>query len=307
MNLTVVYITNRNQPHTEWLLDSFAGQCHADEWPEVIVVAPEHSQALLRRDVMRVRPKPTIWSGPHRITKAEHWSASNARNTGICYATQEHIAFIDDRSVLLPGWLEHARAAMGGKYCVCGSYEKVDNLVVNNGKVVSFKPRQGRDSRLDYCDTYYGKNAAQYGNAGLTPPYSCPGEWTYGCSIVLPLEWVLKVGGFDETCDGLGMEDCIFGMMLQNNGCNIYFEPRMKMLEDRTPGCCDPVAIRRDKGVSPNDKSHALLARLRAQKRALLPGNLRDIRNEVLAGKPFPPCNTPAFDWYDNSPITGLE
>lgn len=134
-------------------------------------------------------------------------------------------------------------------------------------------------------------------------PFDCPGEWTYGCSLALPLEWALNVGGFDETCDGVSMEDSIFGLMLQNHQYHITFDPRMKMLEDRTGGQLAPQPRRADKGVSPNDKSHAMLARLRTQKHVLSPVGIRRMRDETLAGIPFSIVTEPQVDWYDGQPI----
>lgn len=299
MNLSLVYITNRYEPRVEWLLESLQKQPGAADI-EVIIIAPEYS--TLRRirpgSVKCCLPKPTIWSGPHRITGADWWSAANARNTGICLATRPWIAFVDDRSVLMPGWLACVAAAMAGNYCVCGTYEKVDGLIVDNGVPTRWDARPGRDSRLEYCERYY---------TTISAPYSCPGEWTYGCALALPMEWALAVGGFDETCDGLSGEDYIFGLMLQNRGYPIKFDPRMRMLEDRTPDQCGPVALRRDKGTSPNDKSHALLAKLRGLKHALCPPDLAAIRRHYQAGNGWPETLAPSLDWYDNSPIAGIQ
>jgi hypothetical protein len=191
--------------------------------------------------------------------------------------------------------------AIEREYVVCGTYQKVHDLVVENGLVKSFTSLPDRDTRLDYSDKYWKPHFRRDG------PYKCPGEWTYGCSLALPLEWALRVGGYDELADGSSGEDYIFGLMLENHGFPIYFDPRMKMIEDRTPGQIGPVSMRRDKGVSPNDKSHALLARLRVRKTAELPADLRGIRAMVQAGKPFPAPTSPHLDWYDNQPISTFE
>ena len=306
MKLSLIYITSRDEPQIDWFLDSLCAQKTTDDLLEVIIVAGKNSKLpeTAAMSFRHVLPKPTVWSGPSRITKCDWWSAANARNTGICFAKHPSIAFIDDRSVLLPGWLDRAKSAVDGGYVVCGTYQKVTELIVENGKAKSFVANPGRDSRLnavdprvDYTNTYW---VPYFKNQG---PFPCPGEWTYGCSLVLPLEWALRVGGFDETCEGVGGEDYIFGLMLQNQGFPIYFDPRMKMIEDRTPECSHPTIIRRDKGASPNDKSHALLAKLRVLKRAILPPDLTAMRASVQAGRGFPPPTSPAVDWYDGEPL----
>lgn len=300
--ISIVYITNRFEPEFDWFYDSLLRQWKpGDEPPQIILVAPEHTRAAPRPGVLRVEPKPTIWSGRFRITKSDWWSTSNARNTGICLAIKDWIAFVDDRSVLLPGWVDSVKEAMQEKRVVCGTYMKVHDLVVNSGLVKSFTPTKGADSRLEYVTRYWIPHFKRGG------PFDCPGEWTFTCSVALPMEWVLEVGGFDETCDGSGGEDSIFGLMLQNHQFHISFDPRMRMIEDRTPGKCDPLAIRRDKGISPNDKSHAMLARLRVLKHALLPPNLKQIRNDVLSGKPFPAPASICADWYDGQLIKDME
>lgn len=298
--ISVVYITNRFEPQTDWFLGSLLPQFRAGESPQIIIVAPPYSNVQLFPGVLRVPPKPTIWSGPHRITKEDWWSASNARNTGICLATQPWIAFVDDRSVLRPGWLDRVRQAMAEEYVVCGTYQKVQNLSIVNG-TMTYTAMPGRDSRLEYVEKYWRTPTDPYG------PFDCPGEWTYGCSLALPLEWALRVGGFDETCDGSSGEDYIFGLMLQNHQFHIRFDPRMRMIEDRTPERCGPIAKRKDKGISPNDKSHALLERLRVLKHALQPPNLREIRNAVLNGQSFPGPSANQLDWYDGQPIKNME
>lgn len=300
--ISLIYITNRYEPEFDWFYDSLLRQFKpGDAPPQIIVVAPAHSRVSVRPGVVRIEPKPTIWSGPFRITKADWWSTSNARNTGICVALKDWVAFVDDRSVLLPGWLDCIKEAMAENRAVCGTYMKVHNLVVESGLVKSYQPTPGRDSRLEYVEKYWADHFKRLG------PFDCPGEWTFTCSVALPLEWVLTVGGFDETCDGSSGEDSIFGLMLQNHQYHITFDPRMRMIEDRSPGKCDPLAIRKDKGVSPNDKSHALLARLRVLKHVLLPGDLRGLRNEVLRGKPFPPPAAIHSDWYDGQLIKDME
>jgi len=304
MNLSVILITNRYEPHVEWTLDSLLPQFHKGERPEIIVVAPPYVKrpSINPPCVRWIEPKPCIWSGPHRITKTDWWSICNSRNTGICLAKNEWLAFIDDRSVFLPGWVDCVREAMAGEYVVAGTYQKVTDMVVENGKVVRSKPCEGRDARLDYVEKYWMPPPHS-----MRPPFKAPGEWTYGCSTVVPLEWALRVGGYDETCDGSGGEDYIFGLMLQNHGFPIYYDPRMVMVEDRTPGQTGPVSVRKDKGVSPNDKSHKLLETLRVLKHAKLPADLRGIRAMVQAGKGFPAPTSPHFDWYDNQPIKDFE
>src|SRR5206468_2483832 len=156
-----------------------------------------------------------------------------------------------------------------------------------------------KDNRLAYVDWHLRPTAHKN-------PWPALPEWTYGCSLALPLEWALAVNGFDETCDGLSFEDVIFGLHLSNRGYPILFDERMSVIQDRTPGQCGPVMVRRDKGVSPKDKSHSQIDKLGRLDRALHPIDLREIRKNVLAGGEWPLPWGPTHDWFDNQPLSEM-
>ncbi len=300
MKLTIAYITSRTKPEIGWFFDSLAAQMLSKDEIQIIVVssniikpAPPYPEQLL--PPLWTHPKPTIWQGKHRVTKEDWWAASNARNTAICLCKTDWIAFVDDRCVLLPGWINSIRQAMKHGYGVCGSYEKRTVITVENGVIKHSGIVIGEDGRV--------------GNP--TGVVKAPGEWAFGCSVTLPLEWMLTINGYDETCDGLSMEDVIAGLMLQNNGFPLMYDMRMKMIEDRTPEHSGPAMRREDKGVSPNDKSHAMLNMLRYLKSAMHIWNptlnLRELRSHVLNGGEFPaPEQKQYTDWYDGTVINGL-
>ena len=297
--LTIVYITSRREPKVNWFTSSVAKQLRNGDNIRGIVVDglwDSRPNKYKSEAVTHVAPKPTVWQGKSRVTKQDWWAASNARNTGIALCDTEWICFLDDRSVLLPGWLDGIRRAQTGRYVACGAYMKFADIQVVAGTLNGQGALIGVDSRLEYIQKF---------NPGETL-VDAPGEWTYGCCIALPLEWALEVNGFDETCDGASHEDSMFGLMLANNGYPIKYDASMVMIEDRTPGCCDPVMRREDKGVSPNDKSHYLLNTLRDKKRAQHPIDLRAIRKQVLSGGEFPPAWGPERDPFDGQLISQM-
>jgi hypothetical protein len=298
MNLTLAFITAREKPMLNWFFDSLGPQLKG-EGVKIIVVdrlAPYPFETVEHPlPHRRVQVKPNIWQGPSRITKQEWWAASAARNTSICLCETEWIACVDDRCVLSPTWLEAVKAAMAGNYAVLGAYEKRINMVVNDGVIVTDggggSILSGEDHRLK--------------QHSKLEPVRCPGQWLYGCNFALPLEWALTVNGFEEMLDGQGAEDTMFGIMLQNNGYPLKFDPRMKMTEDRTPSELGTGMRREDKGVSPNDKSHAALARFGRLKRTEHPWDLREIRKTMLAGGQWPSVEAfPKNDWWDGTPIS---
>lgn len=298
MSLTICYITAREKPCLEWFRDSIVPQIVE---PIDLIIVDSHCEKGDRfsfplspfNDVKWVYPKPTVWQGKHRLTKEEWWAASNARNTGICLCKTDWIAFLDDRSVILPGYINSIREAMAGNYAVFGAYQKRTGLGVTDGVITHSGIVTGVDSREAYVMQYWSGQA----------PSKCPGEWSFGCNLALPLEWALQVNGYDETCDGLSMEDVIFGLQLQNNGFDLRYDYRMKIIEDRTGSELGKPMRREDKGVSPNDKSHALLEKLRGLKRAANPFDIRQVREGALAGNPWPIPTGPTHDWYDSQPI----
>lgn len=301
--LTIVYTTARKNPLIEWFFASLGKQLSTVELSEVIVVDTYADKAERRDQIWEsfrgvfdndttikiVEPKPTIWQGKYRITREAWWAKSNALNTGICLCKTPFIAFVDDRSVLMPGWMERIGEAVKRTYAVCGTYQKRSGVKVEDGIVTDMGIELGLDHRQQ----------------GIHP---IPTDNWMGGHGALPLEWCLAVNGFPELCDSVGLEDCMFGHTLYNAGFPMKYDSQMKIIEDRTPGEIDGALKRADKGPpgTEEDKSHQIVKRLAGQRTSLNCFNIREMRNAVLAGNPFPkPCDGP-LDWYDAQPISEM-
>lgn len=303
-NLTVAYITARKNPRLEWFLDSLAKQINDTEPPQVQLITPHakdvHAQTLNSELPIRTAfPKPSVWSGPHRLTTKDYFSAANARNTAAALCATEWLAYVDDLSVLGPRWLEGVRDAIAGEYVGLGCYRKVHNLIVKDGEPVHYNVHDlGTDSRLHQL----GDTAERV---------SARGAWMFGCSLVLRLEWLLEINGWPENlCDSLGGEDYLTGIVLQNRGREFQYDRRIYTIESEEAHGEEAPMVRWDPGQSPHDMSHAAL------QTATTSGhfdndfgdgmNLRQLRASVLAGNPFPIRQNPQHHWFTKQPLSEL-
>lgn len=316
-SLTLCYVTFRNNPKFEWWADSLIRQLvqkqdYVEQIKRIVVVAFKPSaidaDALWRLkarglDVLVTKPMPSVWQGEHRLTKADYFAASNARNTGICLAPTSHICFADDLSVLMPGWLDQVMQALNSSdlqnKVICGAYRKVNKMNVKFGVVESFEDHPpGSDQRLRYVT----------GDG----PHPCKGEWSYGASIMLPMRALLEVNGYDSDCDSLGFEDAVLGRMLEKRGWQFVFDPRMMTWESEElhHDSSNPRFIRWDPGKSPNDKSHAILALLDAGRNRAPnyfgEAGIAGLRERILAGEPFPVIQVPQHEWFTKLPLSEL-
>jgi hypothetical protein len=299
--LSICYTTARQDPCFQWFFDSLANQMDDHDDIKIIIVdflADKRNKEAYEThgfDIKWIEPKPNIFQGKHRVTKDDWWAVANSRNTAFCVCETEWIAFLDDRSVLLPSWLDAVKKAMAGNYIVAGSYEKRSRMVVENGFIKGFEKLIGADPRLKQCP------------GGMK---NCHHSWFFGCTSAMPLAVALDVNGFEEGCDSLSMEDSIFGLNLRNAGYQLTFDPNMRMIEDRTEGETTSghdmggVMKRTDKGVSPNDKSHAALKRFGTRKRTEFTPDLKTIRADLANGLGFPVPDPEGVykDWYDGQP-----
>ena len=301
MMLTICYLTNRREPMIEWFFDSFHNECGGDYTGIKIVVVDKLAEEAWRREavaakqkteITHVAPKPTVWQGKHRLTKDEYFAASNARNTGVCLAPDGWIVYVDDLSVLTPGWLARVRAGTADpQRILCGAYRKVNKLVVAQGKIVSCV-HSAEDSRRQYT------HGPRYEN--------CPASWLFGCSVAAPVEAILSVNGWPEYCDGMGYEDVIMGPVLARRGYNFTYDTEMLTVESDELHFIEKPLKRWDKGTSPNDKSHDAIRRfgnIDWFENYFGPERLRGLRARVLAGEPFPVCPIPEHDWFDSQPL----
>lgn len=267
-------------------VDFYAGNGHAEALHKLFKRCP---------NVRWVTPKPNVWNGPHKLTKQDWFAAANARNTALCYAKGQWIAYVDDLSVLMPGWLKSVREAMAGAYIVCGAYMKVKELSVLEGNPFRYQEWIGGvDSRW-----YYAK----------ADPWPCEGKWLFGCSCAMPVEALLSVNGWDENADGLGSEDYCLGIRLQNAGHTFKYDRRMLTLESEEAHFEEVPFKRSDYGMSPQDKSHRILQDALNTKWAsnyFGEGGIRALRDRVLAGEPFPIQRIPEHEWFTGIPLSEL-
>jgi glycosyltransferase involved in cell wall biosynthesis len=221
--ISIVYITNRPNCKIEWFLSSLEKQMR-DVKLEIIFVdyckserGEDFLSLLNQYSVKHVAPLPSAVQGPHKLTSINWFSASNARNTGFVYARYDYVAMVDDLSVLMPGWLDCVIKAANENYCVLGTYEKRNEMVIENGILVSSTELPGgQDSRSHQIN----KRLA-----------IVPGSWFYGCSFGMPLETALLLGGFDNICDCIGTEDSQFGVRLKRTDIAMFFDRKMQTIE----------------------------------------------------------------------------
>lgn len=302
MQLSVGFITGRQEPRLDWALAAIIAGMRTGDEIDVIVVDALHGQ---RPDVLTypwptgmpigsklgirdVPVHPNIWQGPHRITACDWWAAAAARNTVIGYADHDYLVFLDDRCRPGPRWMDTLRHGCETRESViAGSYDKLEGP--EGARTLSHDHRREREPN--------GK-------------IDCGGTWLYGCTFALPLEWALEVNGLEEGCDSLTGEDYIFGLMLNNAGHRIDFVPELYVLQDRAPG--DTTTKGRypckDKNISPNDKSHAAIDRFGSRARTEFTPDLTVIRDELAAGRPWPipDPSYPHRDWYDGELIRDM-
>jgi hypothetical protein len=297
-SLTVVYVTARHEPKIEWFFESLHRETGKDYSNTKIIVIDTfwEQRTKIYCPIINVKyrtPKPSIWQGEHRITKEDWWAKCNALNTGICLCDTEWIAFVDDRSVLSHGWLQCVQDSMIHEYAVCGSYEKRSGMKVENGEITDPGELLGQDIRT------------QRGFPHRTT------DW-YGGSGALPLEWCLLVNGFPEDiCDGLGFEDIAFGILLRNNNLDMRYDSRMRIIEDRTPTEIDG-ALKRASKPSPNEdkyqaKDYRILSIMGESKVSGNSYDIRELRQKVLRGEPWPVPSASHTDWFDGQPISEME
>lgn len=305
--LTIAYTTGRMEPKIEWFFESLHRETRGDcSDLDIIAVdsyfgTPGRHPNCTLQEFRHVEPKPTVWQGPGRLTKENWFAKCNALNTALCLAKGPWIAFVDDLSVLMPGWLSAAREAIAGGYVACGAYRKVKNMVVEKGQLVSFDDHpSGNDHRL----------------AAAPTKRPCGSSWMYGCSTVAPLEAWLEINGAPEAlCDGMGYEDTTIGRMMMNNGRQLVFDPALMTYESEELHFVGPRMRREDpcKG-DPNakprdDKSHALVRisqTLKAHPNYFSEGGIRGLRERVQAGEPFPQAGIPEHEWFTGQRLADL-
>jgi len=328
--LTIAWMTARKDAKFDWFCDSLHAECGGSYFGLTVMAIdywanPYGCTTSLHEDrrayiLQSLRcpgeqfkwsaPKPTPWQGPYRQGRKDWFAAANARNTAVCLCETEYICFVDDLTVLNPGWLAEALNAMRfEKTVTCGSYRKVRKLVVVNGEIMSWEPHlvdngkgaqvdAGLDNRLSHIDP-------------KATEHSCQGQWLYGCSCIMPVEALLEVNGWDERCDGMGTEDYCTGINMQKKGWKFRFAPKMLTLESEEGHHTEGQMARADYGKSPNDKSHAML-NLCLQGNGWSPvmfGNsdLRKLRTRVLEHQPFPTPPRNFLEWYNRKQIAELD
>jgi hypothetical protein len=316
VKLTIAYLTFRLRPRFEWFCSSLAREFRStpgvppDEVQVVVIDGrlwydSQRGEELVKAAAGRIAfehhpPKPSPWQGPSRQTQRDYFCAASVRNTAFAYSKAPHIAFVDDLSVLLPGWLEaHLKAARDG-HVLAGTTCKNRSIVVSDdGTIVSYDTfPPGQDGRI--------KLVAQDGQA-------CTGQWLYGGTFSVPLAYALAVNGQDEVHDTIGGEDYDFGIRLERAGAAIKISKSCGTFEDEDGHHSEASVIRLDKpwpGPDGPYSSNFLLNKLlREKERFWTVGNdykLRDVHEHMPAGLGFPKVASDLKHWVDSQLLSEM-
>ncbi len=317
--VSLVYLTYRSRPRFDWFIDSLSRQLRDDDDLELIFVdglLSSERELELRRAVAgrfeyrHLAAKPSPYRGPHRLTSRDCFAAASARNTGIVYATKPYVVFVDDASVLMPGWLDEVRKAARGGYVVTGAYEKYWEMAVEDGILVAGRGEpQGRDVRWEQGDE---ERAVQIGGGQL-----------YGCSCGAPRDLLVAVNGFDELCDPIGGEDWHLGLRLDWFGAPIYYDRAMLTIESEELHREGEPALRVDKAADAQfymqrlldfgveerssdgnyDSSHLVLDVLYGTHEVRSIGNYYDLAELNEANLLDTIARFPRYHWFDQQPL----
>lgn len=330
--LTIAYCTARLDPKIEWMLDSLAVETAGDFSQIQIVIIDYHANPFGGRQAQHEErreyitraidhagiphenftwsaPKSNPWQGKHRQTRDDWFNVANSRNTAICLADGEWILFLDDLSVLQPGYYAAAcQAAQNPKCITLGAYRKVNELVVKDGVIVSCKGNI-TDSGFDA-----GMDSRRKHAPGDKVKMNCPPEWHFGY-VMGPLQAYLDVNGWVETdTAGLSFEDVPTGINLGKKGYSFRYDPRMMAYESDELHGIGKGMKKADYGVSPKDKSHAVLDRARggdgwAQNDFFNGMTLAGLRDHVhaRASNAFPAPPAAYREWFTGQLLSELD
>lgn len=228
--ISIAYITARLDPRLDLFFDSISPQLKQgdeviliDHWLDYYPNRKTEVETLLngRFDLIHLPPKPSIWRGIHRKTKRDFADTSAARNTAIIVATKPYIVFLDDLSAVHHNWREyHEIAAKDGKI-LAGQFKTVRDLkVLPNGEV---------DHRI--C----GDQDVRVYHQPDNNPIPITGGWVFGSNSGLPVEYLNKIGGYDEFCARRGIEDCNLGVRLEIAGYKdkMWYDKNCVVYEDK--------------------------------------------------------------------------
>jgi glycosyltransferase involved in cell wall biosynthesis len=277
--LSFVYTTCRKNPKFEWFVDSLYNQVIEEKFDitsiEIVMVDFELQYDETRRETMKqivnnrfqfthVEPMPSPWQGKHRLTSRDCFSASLARNTGICYVSGSYVFFIDDLSVLEPGSFKHMVDYAKENIVVAFAYKKVWDLTVDKGSITNKRETEaGTDSRWNQGPEFRRIGGSQlFGYSGS------------------PLSVLVSVNGYDEICNSIGGEDYHYGMRIEKLNIPIFYSRSVIFYESEDLSDQGNVFLRRDPLLEPGHYSQ--LMQIYNVTRRWVPNARTDISHFVL-------------------------
>lgn len=316
--ISIIYSTNRIEPKFDWFIQSLWNQTTEAERKEIEILfidycKPERPPVEVNGEfkIIHSQPKPNIYQGATRKTTGQYFSPASARNTGVLLSSGEYLVFIDDVSILMPGWWTAVKRNAKRAIVVSGAYQKHYEMVVQDGNLVSSKSNKlGMDSRWDM---------------GGNEPVKLTGSALFGCSLGIPADVMMAVNGFDEICDSIGGEDYHLGIRLNHSGIAVYYDrtmltieseelhnqPYLMKREDRVMGQQDYMDRLKYYGVSKRhyignwDSSHMIIDILYGSKQKWTVGNNYNIKSDRPHKMLFPPSED-TLHWFDKKPLTEM-